>query len=181
MELLYYPDPRLRIVAHPVKKVDDPLRETVRAMFQIMYDTRGIGLAAPQAGLGIRLIVANLTADPQEAKSEEVYINPEILERSGEIREEEACLSLPGLFSIIPRSAEISVRFTDLGGKTRTVKAKELHARLFEHEIDHLDGILIIDRLTPAERSKWSPLLKELESDAKKKVRRPRQLSRAGL
>jgi len=181
MELLYYPDPRLRAVARPVKKAEGSLQDTVRSMFQTMYETRGIGLAAPQVGLGIRVIVANLTADPQRPNSEEVYINPEILERSGEIKEEEACLSLPGLFSIIPRSAEISVRFTDLEGKVRTVKAKELHARLFEHEIDHLDGILIIDRLTPAERSKWSPLLKELEADAKKKVRRPRQLSKAGL
>jgi peptide deformylase len=181
MELLYYPDPGLRQVAPPVRNVDDKLRETVRAMFEVMYQTRGIGLAAPQVGLKLRLIVANLTADPEQPDREEVYLNPEILDRKGEIREEEACLSLPGLFAVIPRAAELSVRYGDLEGGTRTVKATELHARLFEHEIDHLDGILIVDRLTPADRAKWSSLLKQLEADYLENPKRRYEVSEAGL
>lgn len=151
-------------------------------MFQIMYKTRGIGLAAPQVGLDLRLIVANLTADPERPDCEEVYVNPEILDRFGEIREEEACLSLPGLFAVISRAAELSVRYEDLDGGVHTVKAKELHARLFEHEVDHLDGILILDRLTPADKSRWSSLLKQLEADYRENPKKRRyEVSEAGL
>jgi peptide deformylase len=96
MELVYYPDPRLREVSKKVAQIDESLRAAVPEMFEIMYRARGIGLAGPQAGLGRRVIVANLSGDKEEKDQERVFINPEILDRQGEKREEEGCLSLPG-------------------------------------------------------------------------------------
>lgn len=184
MELLYYPDPKLRVPARPVPSVGDArLAEQVQEMFRVLYETRGIGLAAPQVGLDLRLIVANLTGDPEQADREEVYVNPEILERSKEqIKEEEACLSLPGLFAELPRAKRVKVRYSGLDGRESIVQVEDLHARLFEHEIDHLDGILIVDRLTPADKARWAGLLKALEADFKaNRRRRPAEATRAGL
>jgi peptide deformylase len=176
MELVYYPDPRLREVSKKIAVVDGALLEAVPQMFEIMYRARGIGLAGPQAGLGRRIVVANLTGDPKLKESEQVFINPEILGKAGDLREEEGCLSLPGMAAQVPRAEKVLVRYRDLEGKSVEREAELLESRLFQHEIDHLDGILIIDKMTPADRKQWSPLLKELEDDFRanrKPARRP--------
>lgn len=176
MELVYYPDPRLREPSKKVGEIDAELRELVPQMFDIMYRARGIGLAGPQAGLGRRLIVANLSGDRKEKAEEQVFINPEILERIGEKREEEGCLSLPGMAALITRAEKLRVRYRDLEGKTVEREVEDLEAKLFQHEIDHLDGILLVDKMTAADKRQWAPLLRELEEEyeaafGKKKAR----------
>ena len=167
MELVYYPDPRLREPSRKVSTPDAELLAAVPQMFEIMYKARGIGLAGPQAGLGRRIVVANLTGDPQKDDQEQVFINPEIVDQAGELREEEGCLSLPGIAAQIQRAEKVLVRYRDLKGKTVEREAEMLESRLFQHEIDHLDGILIVDKMTPADRKQWALLIKELEEDFK--------------
>ena len=176
MELVYFPDPRLRDVSKKIGAVDPQILDAVPEMFESMYKARGIGLAGPQAGLGRRVIVANLSGDPKKKDEEQVFINPEILGREGELREEEGCLSLPGLAAQIQRAERCLVRYQDLKGKTVEREVEMLESRLFQHEIDHLDGILIVDKMTPADRKQWGALLKEMEEDFKanrKPKRRP--------
>jgi peptide deformylase len=176
MELVYYPDPRLRDVSKKIATVDQDLLDAVPQMFEIMYKARGIGLAGPQAGLGRRIVVANLTGDPKNKDGEQIFINPEIVDRSGELREEEGCLSLPGMAAQVLRAEKVLVRYKDLKGKVVEREAEMLESRLFQHEIDHLDGILIVDKMTPADRKQWTALIKELEEDFKanrKPKRRP--------
>jgi peptide deformylase len=176
VELVYYPDPRLRDVAKPAGKVDDALRALVPRMFEIMYRARGIGLAGPQVGESRRIIVANLTGDPEKKGAEQVFINLKILEKSGELREEEGCLSLPGMAVVIKRAEIVRVRYRDLEGKETERSAEMLESRLFQHEVDHLDGVLIIDKMTPSDKKLWAPLLEELEEDFKAS-RKPRRRS----
>jgi peptide deformylase len=165
MELVYYPDPRLREVSKRIGAIDEALREAVPVMFDIMYRARGIGLAGPQAGLGRRVIVANLSGDPEEKDKEQVFLNPEVLERQGEKREEEGCLSLPGMAPLITRAEKVRVRYKDLGGQVVERDVEGLEAKLFQHEIDHLDGILLVDKMTAADKRQWAPLLRELEEE----------------
>ena len=174
MELIYYPDPRLRERAQPIERVDEEIRRAVPRMFEIMYRARGIGLAGPQVALGRRLVVANLTGDPKVKEAEQVFLNPEILEKSGRMREEEGCLSLPGMAAVVPRAERVVVRYRTLEGRTVERPAEGLEAKLFQHEIDHLDGILIVDKMTPADLKQWAPLLKELEEQYKGRTRRGR-------
>ncbi len=183
MELLYYPDPRLREPARPVEALDEDLLAALPRMFEIMYRSRGIGLAGPQVGLGRRIVVANLVSDPEKGDGERVYVNPEILERSGEKREEEGCLSLPGVYPVILRAERVVVRYRDLEGNEVRREAQGLEAKLFQHEVDHLDGILLVDKMTAADKKQWAPLLKELEEDFKKKKapRRGRRPSKSEL
>ena len=176
MELVYYPDPRLREVSKKIAEIDEALRAAVPEMFDIMYRARGIGLAGPQAGLGRRIIVANLECDPKEKDAEQVFINPEIVERQGERREEEGCLSLPGMAPQILRAEKLRVRYQDIDGTVHEREVEGLEAKLFQHEIDHLDGILLVDKMTAADKRQWAPLLRELEEEyeesLKKKPRR---------
>ena len=173
VELVYYPDPRLRDVARPVETIDDELRELVPKMFQVMYRAHGIGLAGPQVGAGRRIVVANMAADPARKEEEQVFVDPVILESTGDVREEEGCLSLPGMVVQIQRADHVLVRYRDLEGNDVQRPAEALEAKLFQHEIDHLDGILIVDKMTAADKKQWASLLKELEQDFKDK-RKPR-------
>lgn len=174
MELIYYPDPRLRERAEPIERVDEEIRHAVPRMFEIMYRARGIGLAGPQVALGRRVVVANLAGDPKSKQTEQVFINPEILEKSGRMREEEGCLSLPGMVAVVPRAERVVVRYRTLEDRVVERAAEGLEAKLFQHEIDHLDGILLVDKMTPADRKQWAPLLKELEEQYQSRARRIR-------
>ena len=165
MKLLYYPDPRLRTTSKEIGEVDEQLRESIPEMFKIMYRARGVGLAGPQVGMHRRIIVANLTGDPEETAEERVFINPEIVDKAGEVREEEGCLSLPGMAPVILRAEQVTVKYRDLEGNVVERPTEGLEAKLFQHEIDHLDGILILDKMSPADQKKWAPLLQELEED----------------
>jgi peptide deformylase len=143
-------DPVLRQKAEPVAEVDDEIRRLIADMFETMYDADGVGLAAPQVGVSLRVIVV----DPRdESVPPFALVNPEIVERAEEVeRGEEGCLSIPGLREIVERSARVVVEGLDRDGLPRRIEAEGLVARILQHEIDHLDGILFIDRLSPLKR-----------------------------
>jgi peptide deformylase len=180
LRLVYYPDPILRSPSKPVDKVTTELKEAVPQMFEIMYAHRGIGLAGPQAGIAQRIVVANIIGDPKKKEEERVFINPEIVDRGGVMTEDEGCLSLPGLSAKIRRSAWVKVQYRDLDGAKWEIEVDGLWAKLFQHEIDHIDGLLMVDKLTAADLKQWRPLLQELEEDfaakrepARKRTRQP--------
>jgi peptide deformylase len=150
LEIVNYPHPALRYASRPITEIDDGLRTTVRAMFDLMYAAKGIGLAANQVALPFRFFVLNLTADPEQKDQEKVFINPQIVKRHSSIEDEEGCLSLPGLYTKVKRARKIRVRCYDLEGNLVEHDADDLFSRAVQHETDHLDGKLFIDYLDPA-------------------------------
>ena len=147
-----YGDPVLRRPADPVESVTPELRATVADMIETMYDEVGIGLAAPQVGIPLRLMV--VAADAGRGAQAQALINPAIVEREGEVTAEEGCLSLPGIFAPVTRAERVTLQAQDLEGAPVTLTARGLRARVFQHEIDHLDGVLFIDRLDPMARER---------------------------
>jgi peptide deformylase len=146
-EIVKYPDPVLAKPGEPVTEFDDKLKTLVEEMFESMYAAHGIGLAAPQIGLSKRITVidVNFKKDPEDQL---VLINPEIIEREGQQFEEEGCLSLPDIRDKVKRAAKVKVRAQNADGEWFEVEGEELLSRAFQHEIDHLDGVLFIDRLS---------------------------------
>ncbi len=143
-------DPVLREKAQPIPAVDEETRRLIRDMFDTMYDADGVGLAAPQVGVTQRVIVV----DPHEQDAKPLgLVNPVVLKFSDDVeRGEEGCLSIPGLKDIVERPAEVVVEALDGDGKPVHIEADGLLARVLQHEIDHLDGILFIDRVSPLKR-----------------------------
>jgi peptide deformylase len=139
----------LRHVSKPLKRVDKELHAIVREMLELMYAANGVGLAANQVDLPYRLVVINLEADPQAKDQEFVFLNPVLTSRKGSAEAEEGCLSLPGLYGQVIRSERAVLNAYDLSGQEVTIDLEGLFARAVQHEIDHLDGILFIDRLSP--------------------------------
>jgi peptide deformylase len=144
-----YGDPVLRQVAAPVREITAEIKRIIADMTETMWHQVGIGLAAPQVGLPHRILVMD---DGQGGA--QALINPEIETRSGTVREEEGCLSLPGIFGVVERSKTITVRAMDSDGKAVSLEATGLKARIVQHELDHLDGVLFIDRLPPVTRDR---------------------------
>ena len=152
--ILVLPDPRLRAIADPIEKVDDSVKALAQDMLDTMYDAPGIGLAGPQIGEMKRIVVMDLAREGEEP-APIVMINPEILKFSDEtVVTEEGCLSIPELYYDVERPAEITVRYTDLDGKTVEKDATERLAICIQHEIDHLDGVLYIDYLSRLKRDR---------------------------
>jgi peptide deformylase len=150
--LIILPDPVLRQVSRPVERVDEDLRRLAADMLETMYDAPGIGLAAIQIGIPLRLLVIDL-AKEDEPRAPRIVINPEILSRSGEMSvHEEGCLSIPDYYADVSRPAQVTVRYIDEHGREQTVEADGLLATCLQHEIDHLDGVLFIDRISKLKR-----------------------------
>jgi peptide deformylase len=149
--IVKFPDPILQQAAEPVSVFDAELRKLVDDMFTSMYDAQGIGLAAPQIGISKRLTVIDVSFQ-KDPKQKLVLINPEIVEKSGKQVEEEGCLSLPEIRDRVVRAAQVKVRAFDAEGKPVEVEGTELLSRALQHEIDHLDGILFIFRLSRLKR-----------------------------
>jgi len=149
LEIVQYPHPALRYSSRSVTEIDDNLRATITAMFDLMYAAKGIGLAANQVALPFRFFILNVTADPEQRDKELVFINPEIVKRHSSIEDEEGCLSLPGLYAKVRRARKIRVRAYDLEGNLVEHEADELLSRAVQHETDHLEGKLFIDYLEP--------------------------------
>jgi peptide deformylase len=147
-----------------VSQIDDALRSQIREMFTLMYEARGIGLAANQVGLPYRFFVLNLTADPGQTEQERVFINPEIVKRHSSNEDEEGCLSFPGIYAKVRRARKIKVRAFDLDGNLVELEADDLQGRAIQHETDHLSGRLFIDLLGPLARSSAAAKLRELET-----------------
>jgi peptide deformylase len=149
--IVKFPDPILQRRSAPVTEFDDELRKLVADMFQSMYAAQGIGLAAPQIGIAKRLTVIDLS-NQKEPKDKIVLINPEITLQEGKQVEEEGCLSLPEIREKVRRSARVMVKAQDEYGKWSEREGTELLARAFQHEIDHLDGVLFIFRVSALKR-----------------------------
>lgn len=161
LEILHYPHPALRHKSRPLQRVDAELLRMVREMFDLMYEARGIGLAANQVGLPYRVFVANLTADPRQKEQEQVFLNPVLRKPKGLSEAEEGCLSLPGLFAEVKRPERITISAYNLAGEEVTQELSELPARVVQHETDHLDGVLFIDRLSEAAMAEIRESLEE--------------------
>jgi peptide deformylase len=163
LRIVPYPHPALRYESRPVTQIDDELRAKVRSMFELMYESRGIGLAANQVAIPYRFFVMNLTADPEQKDQEQVFINPEIIKRHSSIEDEEGCLSFPGLYFKVRRARKIKLRAFDLSGNTVEVEAEDLFSRALQHETDHLAGKLYIDMLGPIGRATVNAKLRDFE------------------
>lgn len=148
LEIIQYPHPTLRHISKPLKKVDAELRHMIAEMFDLMYEANGIGLAANQVDLPYRLFVLNLSGDEELKDQEQVFINPVILKRNGSVEHEEGCLSLPKLYADVRRAETVTVSAYDLAGREVTAEATDLFSRAVQHETDHLDGVLFVDRLS---------------------------------
>ena len=168
MQIVQYGHPVLRWKSKPIQSIDEQLRSTVAEMFELMYSAKGIGLAANQVALPYRFFVVNVTADPAEKDEEFVFLNPRIRRRKGATSGEEGCLSLPGLYANVERADEVVIEAYDLSGEAFEMDLDELAARVVQHETDHLDGVLFVDRLVPDERLKLEPKLLGFESDFRK-------------
>ena len=154
LDVLQFPDPRLRRRSEPVEKITDELRQLAADMLETMYDEPGIGLAAPQVGQSIRLIVVDTDWTEENAERKPcVFVNPEIVERSGEITWNEGCLSVPDLTAEVERAEHVVLRALDLEGREVVETASGLRAVCFQHELDHLDGVLFIDRISRLKRN----------------------------
>ncbi|QSV46559.1 peptide deformylase [Geobacter benzoatilyticus] len=150
-KILAYPDPVLKKKALPVAIINDATRELVRDMAETMYDAQGVGLAAPQIGVSQRIIVIDVSQKDDRPELI-VCINPMFIHTEGESYEEEGCLSVPKYAANIHRHAKVVVKALDLNGEEVTYNAEGLLAIAFQHEIDHLDGILFVDHLSPLKK-----------------------------
>lgn len=149
--ILTYPNPELKKKSAPVTIINDAVKELARDMAETMYDAPGVGLAAPQIGVHQRIIVIDVS-DKDEANGLIIAVNPVIVHAEGEAYEEEGCLSVPKYAANVRRHARVVVRGLDLEGNEQTWKTDGLLAIAFQHEIDHLDGILFVDHLSPLKR-----------------------------
>jgi peptide deformylase len=160
LRIIRYPDPRLTVVCTPVEAVDDSVRALIDRMFELMFDARGVGLAAPQVGVAVRLFVASATFDPAERG---VYINPEIIAAEGAQDGDEGCLSFPGITCRVKRKKIATIRALGRDGNPFEQTGEDLLARIFQHESDHLEGKLLVDRMGSVAKLGNRRLLRELE------------------
>ena len=151
LQVLHYPDERLRIVAKPVKEVNDAVRRIVDDMFETMYVEEGIGLAATQVNIHQRIIVIDVSETHDQRH---VLINPELLSKSGETGIEEGCLSIPDQRGFVPRAEKVTVRALNREGESFELEADGLLAICIQHEMDHLVGKLFVDYLSPLKRQR---------------------------
>jgi peptide deformylase len=165
MKIVQYPHPALRHPAEPLTAIDRQVHLDAARMLELMYEHKGLGLAANQVFLPYRIVVLNPTGDPQQRDKEEVLLNPVILERKGVIEGEEGCLSFPGLFQKIRRAKTVTVQAYDLRGQVISKVVSDLESRLWQHEVDHLDGILFIDKMGTIARLASRNVLREFEGD----------------
>ena len=156
-EVLQFPDKRLREKSKPIAEITDEIRVLAEDMLEVMYDEPGIGLAAPQVGAQLRLIVVDTDWTEEDAeKNPLVLVNPEITDRDGSVTWTEGCLSVPDFQGEVERSAQVTLRAQDLEGEEVVIEAEGLQAVCFQHEIDHLDGILFIDHISRLKREMYT-------------------------
>jgi peptide deformylase len=159
LEILHFPDPRLRQKASPVAMVDEEIRSIVDNLFETMYSAPGIGLAAVQVNILKRIIVIDISEDKKQPLC---LINPEILESHGEEKMEEGCLSVPGIYEKVKRAKSIKVRYLDREGKTIEKEINDLLAVCIQHEMDHLEGKLFVDYLSEMKRNRIRKKLEKM-------------------
>jgi peptide deformylase len=160
LSLVVYPDPRLRRVCRPVETFDASLAELTEAMLTFMVAGNGVGLAGPQVGVLKRLFVCNVTGEPNDGR---VYINPELSELVGSAEADEGCLSLPNINVPVRRAQRCTIRAQDVEGNWFEETGEDLLARVWQHETDHLEGTLILDRTSATAKLSNRRLIRELE------------------
>lgn len=151
MQVVKFPDPALRKIASPVVHIDAEVRRLAASMADLMYQHRGVGLAAPQVAVPSRVIVVDCDHADGD-KNPRTLVNPVIIEKKGKTRYDEGCLSIPGFYMEVPRAQEVVVRARDLEDRPVEISTGGLLAIVLQHEIDHLDGILIFDYLKADQR-----------------------------
>lgn len=161
LRIIEYPDVRLRKVCKPVEDFDETLAHVTERMLALMHEDKGIGLAAPQVGLLLRLFVCNVTGEPND---DHIYVNPQLLDFEGHADGDEGCLSMPEITVKVRRRARCTMRATDVTGKLIECDGEELLARCWQHECDHLDGRLIVDYMSEADKIANRRVLKQLEA-----------------
>jgi peptide deformylase len=166
LKIVNYPHPTLRHVSKAVRRVDAELRGLVDQMFELMYAANGIGLAANQVDLPLRLFICNLTATRGEGE-EHVFVNPVLSRHKGTAEREEGCLSFPGLYAPVRRPDTVRLQAYSLDGKEIELELDGLLSRVVQHEVDHLDGVLFTDRLSPTHELNVRPVLEEFELEFK--------------
>jgi peptide deformylase len=170
LEVVQYPHPTLRHHSKPLRRVDAELRKIVAEMLELMYEHEGVGLAANQVDLPYRLFVTNVQGDRNARETECVFINPVLSGGRGQEEDEEGCLSIPGIRAPVTRNSKVKIQAFDLAGNEITGEVEGLMARIVQHEIDHLDGTLFIDRLGPAHTAAIRDQLEEFELAFKSKL-----------
>ena len=160
LHILHYPDPLLREQSQTIREINSFLDEMVARMAELMQDEKGVGLAAPQVGWRFRMVVANPTMEPRKV---EALINPVIVKRWGNVVGDEGCLSVPGIFAKVKRAERILIRGTRLDNSAVEFEAEGFPARLWQHELDHLEGSLFVDRIGPTSKILIRNSLRELE------------------
>lgn len=173
LDILHFPDPRLRAKAKPVEKIDKAIHQLVGDMFETMYDAPGIGLASTQVSVPKRVVVIDISEEKNEPLC---LINPEILETEGEEQTEEGCLSVPGFYEPVTRAAHIRLHALDREGQNIEMEANDLLAVCIQHEIDHLDGKLFVDYLSNLKRQR---IRKKLEKEKRHPTNNPPPSMRA--
>jgi peptide deformylase len=158
--ITHYPAQVLTGAAQPVEKIDDNIRRLVAKMTDIMIEQKGVGLAAPQAGVPLRLFIISLDGSRENVR---VYVNPTVKPEGEILQNEEGCLSVPGIYTKIRRYSKATVTATGLDGKSFTEQGEGLYARALQHEFDHIEGVTIVNRLTTTARIAHRRQLKKLE------------------
>ena len=160
LKIILYPDPRLKKMSQPVTAFDERLRLLVNRMFELMREHKGVGLAAPQVGENVRLLVMNATQQPGDDR---VYVNPILSDFEGEEELEEGCLSLPGIHVNVGRGKQVRMQAQDVEGRPIEEVATGFPARVWQHEFDHLNGTLLTDRMGPVARMTHRKVLNDLK------------------
>ena len=166
LEIVQYPHPTLRYKSKPITRVDGELRDIVRTMFDLMYQAKGIGLAANQVDLPLQLFIVNTLSDPEQGE-ELVFINPVITSPKGSHEAEEGCLSIVGVNANVARPEQIHISAYDLQGNEISKTVDGLLAKAIQHETDHLEGVLFIDRISESSRKQLDIELEDFEIDFK--------------
>lgn len=166
LQLRLYPDPVLLKTAAPVEVFDDELARRVARMWEIMYESKGVGLAAPQVGWSARLLIQNPSGDRDDDSEAQVIINPKITKRWGKSSESEGCLSFPEIFVDVQRAAGVQLTWQDVQGERHEAELKGFPARVVQHEMDHLSGVLLVHRMSPVDKIRYRHDLELLAAEA---------------
>lgn len=168
MELLLrtWPDPALTARAAPVEAFDAELAARVERMFEVMYASEGVGLAAPQVGWSARLLVLNPSGSREDRSGELVVVNPRVVKHWGRSVAQEGCLSFPEIFVDVSRPAGVRLQWQGLDGAAREADLADFPARIVQHELDHLEGVLLVHRMSAVDRIRWRRELSQLQADA---------------
>ena len=165
LKIVQYPHPALRFKANPVTSIDKEFHLRIGRMFELMYEAKGLGLAANQVAIPHQFLVLNITGDPSQKELEEVFINPVIVERKGTVDDSEGCLSFPGLYQRVRRAKSVKVQAYNIKGEAVEIEATGLASRAWQHEIDHLNGVLFVDKMSLVSRIASKTSLGEMESE----------------